>query len=116
LILPQNYGRDCFKMVIMILENVPVGLRGELSRWMIEPKSGVFIGELTARIRDLLWEKCVSKAREGGIIQVWNTKNEQKFEIRMSGDMTRNLVEIEGLKLIEVTNETQRTKKIVQRL
>jgi len=103
-------------MVIMILENVPAGLRGELSRWMIEPKSGVFIGEVTARIRDLLWEKCLAKAREGGIIQVWNTKNEQKFEIRMSGETSRKIVEIEGLKLIEVTSETQRTQKKVQRL
>ena len=44
-------------MIIIILENVPVGLRGELSRWMLEPKSGVFVGNMTARIRDLLWDK-----------------------------------------------------------
>ena len=34
-------------MIIMILENVPVGLRGELSRWLIEPRAGVFVGHVS---------------------------------------------------------------------
>lgn len=103
-------------MVIMILENVTAGLRGELSRWMIEPKSGIFVGEVSARVRDLLWEKCVSKAHDGGVIQIWNTKNEQKFDIRMAGETTRNVVEIEGLKLIEERDKNERTKALLKRL
>ena len=31
-------------MVVIILEKVSASLRGELSRWLIEPKPGVFIG------------------------------------------------------------------------
>ena len=34
-------------MIIMILENVPTGLRGELSRWLVEPKTGVFVGDFS---------------------------------------------------------------------
>jgi CRISPR-associated protein Cas2 len=30
----------------MILEKVPTSLRGELTRWMLEPKSGVFVGNI----------------------------------------------------------------------
>jgi CRISPR-associated protein Cas2 len=44
-------------MVVMILERVPVGLRGELTWWMLEPKAGVFVGRLSGMVRDLLWEK-----------------------------------------------------------
>ena len=46
-------------MVVLILERVPAGLRGDLSRWMIEPKAGIFLGRMTARLRDKLWEKAV---------------------------------------------------------
>ena len=31
-------------MVVMVLEKVPVSLRGELTRWLIEPHPGVFVG------------------------------------------------------------------------
>ena len=44
-------------MVVMIMESVPVSLRGELSRWLIEPHPGVFLGHLTAMVRDRLWER-----------------------------------------------------------
>ena len=36
-------------MIVMILEKVSVGLRGELSRWLIEPRTGVFVGQVSAR-------------------------------------------------------------------
>ena len=54
-------------MVVMIMESVPIGLRGELSRWLIEPHPGVFLGHLTAMVRDLLWERACAASREGGI-------------------------------------------------
>ena len=33
-------------MVVMILERVPPSLRGELTRWMLELRAGVFVGTL----------------------------------------------------------------------
>ena len=39
-------------MVVLILERVPPGLKGDLSRWMIEPKAGIFLGRVSARVRD----------------------------------------------------------------
>ena len=39
-------GPDGRPQVILMLERVPTGLRGELSRWMIEPRTGVFVGDL----------------------------------------------------------------------
>ena len=46
-------------MVVLVLERVPASLRGELSRWMLEARAGVFIGDVTAMVRDKLWEKGV---------------------------------------------------------
>ncbi len=89
-------------MVVMILERVPRGLRGELSSWMVEVQPGVFVGKMSALVRDLLWEKCVLKGAGGKCCQIWNTDNEQGFAIRMVGDKVRRVVDMDGLLLAGV--------------
>lgn len=44
-------------MVVMIVERAPPGLRGLLTRWMLEPKAGVFVGTMSAMVRDKLWQR-----------------------------------------------------------
>lgn len=89
-------------MLVMILEKVPTSLRGELTRWLIEPHSGVFVGHVSAMVRDKLWEKCCAKVNEGGAIQLWATNNEQRFAIRTFGLTKREVVDFEGLQLIRL--------------
>lgn len=89
-------------MVVMVLESVPASLRGELTRWLIEPHTGVFIGHVNAMVRDRLWKKCREAKRAGGVIQVWSTNTEQRFEIRMAGTTKRDVVDFDGLRLIRV--------------
>ena len=87
-------------MIVIILEKVPKRLRGQLSRWMIEPRTGVFVGHINAMVRDKLWDKCCKARGAGGVIQIWSTNTEQRFRIRMYGDTSRRVVEKEGLQLI----------------
>lgn len=87
-------------MVVMILEKVPASIRGELSRWLIEVRSGIYIGHVSARVRDKLWDKCVEKRRAGSIFQAWNTNNEQRFAMRLEGDNDREVTDWEGVQLI----------------
>jgi CRISPR-associated protein Cas2 len=89
-------------MVVMILEKVPTSLRGELTRWLIEPHPGVFVGHLSGIVRDKLWEKCCEKLKEGGVVQMWSTNNEQRFAIRTFGDTKREVVDFDGLQLIRL--------------
>lgn len=89
-------------MLVMILEKVTPGARGELSRWLVEVKTGVFVGHVSARVRDKLWEKFEQAKRLGGVTQIWSTNTEQKFQMRMTGDTSRQIVEMEGLQLIRI--------------
>ena len=99
-------------MVVMILEKVTTGLRGELTRWLIEPRSGVFVGHVSARVREALWVKCIQRKRSGGVIQIWNTNTEQRFAIRMQGDTSRELLETEGLQLIKIPGEYPKANRL----
>ena len=94
-------------MVVLMLEKVPASLRGEMSRWMIEPRAGVFVGNLSAAIRDRLWEKAQNAARGGAGMLVHSSKTEQGFVIRTFGDTSRDIVNMEGLCLVRIA--TSRT-------
>lgn len=87
---------------MILLEKVPAGVRGELTRWMLELRAGVFIGDLSAMVRDTLWKMICSKVRSGAGILVHNAANEQGFDLRFYGDTSRALEDFEGLKLIRV--------------
>ena len=87
-------------MLVMIVETVPVGLRGELTRWLIEPHPGVFVGHVSGLVRDRLWLKCCQGMKSGGIVQIWSTNNEQRFQMRAYGETQREVVDFEGLQLI----------------
>jgi CRISPR-associated protein Cas2 len=101
-------------MVIMILEKVNPTLRGELSRWLIEPKTGVFVGHVSATVRDLLWEKCCKKTAMGGILQLWSTNTEQRFYMRSYGDTSRQIIELDGLQFIQIPHSEKNTPEVVE--
>ena len=89
-------------MVVLILEKVPSSLRGEISRWMIEPKTGVFVGKLSAAVRDRLWEKAENAARGGAGMLINSSKAEQGFSMRTFGDTSRDIVNMENLWLVRI--------------
>lgn len=88
-------------MVVMMVDRVSPSLRGELTRWLLEPKPGVFIGNISAMVRDKLWEEVCHKmeAKAGGIL-VYNAANEQGFDIRLWGTPNRTVRDFEGLLLV----------------
>lgn len=92
-------------MVIMVLEKVPPALRGDLTRWLFEIKSGVYVGHVNAMVRDRLWQRCNDNRKAGGIFQAWSTNNEQHFQMRIAGMADRSVVDWEGLSLILEANE-----------
>ncbi len=89
-------------MVVMILERVPPGLRGELTRWFLEPKAGVFVGRVSAAVRDRLWNKACMHAREGGCLMIYKSDNEQGFRVLSWGQTARAIEDFEGLFLVRV--------------
>ena len=97
-------------MIVMILEKVPTSLRGELSRWLLEPRTGVFIGHVSGMVRDRLWDKCCKGAMAGGVLQIWSTNTEQRFQMRSFGDTSRTIVEVEGLQLIQIPHDLDEKK------
>lgn len=87
-------------MVIMILERVKPSIRGELTRWFLEPKAGVFVGSVSAMVREKLWEKACKSSNDGACMLIWSTNTEQGFKIDFWGDTSRRVYDWEGLQLL----------------
>lgn len=70
-------------MVVITLTNCPPALRGDLTLWLPEVDTGVFVGRVSARVRERLWERIVEHVKEGRVVMVYSARNEQGLEFRV---------------------------------
>jgi CRISPR-associated protein Cas2 len=101
-------------MVVFILERVPATVRGEMSRWLMEPRHGVFIGTVSGMVRDRLWEMVAEKLKGGGALLIHSSPTEQGFKVRATGDTSRSVRDCDGLQLVHIP--TEKAKKKVARV
>jgi CRISPR-associated protein Cas2 len=92
-------------VIVLIIERVSPSVRGELTRWLIQPKAGVFVGRVSARVRDRLWERVVRSLRGGAALLIYSSDTEQGFSVRSEGDTSRVMTDFEGLILPRMPNK-----------
>ena len=87
-------------MTVLLLERVSPSVRGDLTRWLLELRAGVFVGQLAASVREKLWERTCAGVEGGGAIMIHAANTEQGFTIRLYGDPRREVVDFDGLMLV----------------
>jgi CRISPR-associated protein Cas2 len=87
-------------MLVIVTENVPPRLRGRLAVWLLEVRAGVYIGDVSAKIREMLWEQISALAEGGNVVMAWATNSESGFEFQTLGVNRRIPVDLEGLRLV----------------
>ncbi|MGH2532277.1 MAG: type I-E CRISPR-associated endoribonuclease Cas2e [Thermomicrobiales bacterium] len=89
-------------MMVLVLERVPPSLRGELTRWLVEPRAGVFVGRVSAMVRDRLWSRTCRAMKDGAGTLIYVADTEQGYVITTWGDTRRTVVDFDGLSLIRL--------------
>jgi CRISPR-associated protein Cas2 len=84
-------------VTVIVLIAVPEGLRGHLTRWMVEVAAGVFVGNPGARVRDRLWALLSTRVGDGQAIMAEPAQNEQGWAIRTAGRDRWVPVDLDGL-------------------
>lgn len=87
-------------MTILLLERVPPGLRGEITRWLTEIGTGVYVGRASGLVRDQLWEACAARAEGGTVRLIWTAATDQGFSVRTLNPRGRFAEEVDGLWLV----------------
>ena len=86
-------------MIVLVLTACPEGLRGHLTRWLMEVSAGVFVGRVTSRVRDELWERVIELSGRGRAVMAHSARTEQGFAIRSHGHHWEP-IDIEGMTLM----------------
>lgn len=88
-------------MTIILMENVPEKIRGECTRYLLEVKTGVFLGNISKVVRDILWEHICKSCTNGNAVMAYSASNEQSFELEMYGNPHYRVIDLDGIKLIQ---------------
>lgn len=93
-------------MVVLAVENMSIGVRGEITRWLIEAKAGVFVGNVNPTLRGKIWEKVLDYIdNETSALMIYSDNTEQRYSMKMAGNPRRYVVDFEGLSLIATREE-----------
>ena len=88
-------------MITVVTENVPPRLRGRLAIWLLEVRAGVYVGDVSRRIREMIWYQITELAEDGNVVMAWATNTESGFNFQTHGQNRRMPVQYDGLRLVE---------------
>ncbi len=87
-------------MITISATAVPDHLRGAMSRWLLEVTPQLYVGTVTAKVRDELWQNVAACIGEGVAVLVHPADNEQGFQLRTAGEQRRQPLDFDGLALV----------------
>lgn len=81
------------------MTDCPPKLRGDLSKWLCEIDTGVYVGQISGRVRDAVWERIRKTLTTGHAVMVYATNNEQRMDFR-THNTAWEAVDFDGIKLM----------------
>jgi CRISPR-associated protein Cas2 len=92
-------------MLVIVVENVPHRLRGRLGLWLVEVRAGVYVGKVSRRVREMIWDNLEKGIDTGNAVMVWSSNTESGFDFLTLGANRRIPVEMDGIKLVSFLPE-----------
>lgn len=97
-------------MIVITLSKVPPSLRGVLTRWYQEIQTGVYVGSVTARIRDQLWDRIIRDIGRGEATMVYSAANELGYQFKTTR-ADHSVVDLDGLPFMKKMQGVSETVK-----
>lgn len=95
-------------LTVITLKNSPPSLRGDLTKWMQEISTGVYVGNFSTRIREELWKRVVDSVGTGEATMSYAYRNEIGYRFA-THNATKIPIDYEGIPL--VLTPTKRTEE-----
>jgi CRISPR-associated protein Cas2 len=94
-------------MVVVVTEAVPPRLRGRLAVWLLEVRAGVYVGDVSRKVREMIWHQISELADEGNVVMAWGTNTESGFDFITYGENRRMPIDFDGLRLVSFSPEKE---------
>jgi CRISPR-associated protein Cas2 len=92
-------------MLVIVVENAPPRLRGRLALWLLEVRGGVYVGKVSRRVREMIWDNVMEGIGQGNAVMAWSTNTESGFDFQTLGANRRIPLEMDGIKLVSFLPE-----------
>jgi len=87
-------------MLVIVVENVPPRLRGRLAVWLLEVRAGVYVGDFSSKVREMIWQTVEIGIGDGNAVIAWTAPTESGFDFKTLGPNRRIPIEMDGAKLV----------------
>lgn len=88
-------------LTVITMTNCPLSLRGDLTKWMQEIASGVYVGNFNSRIREELWKRIENSVGNGVATMSFSSRNEIGYDFKTIHSH-REVVYSDGLPLVRI--------------
>lgn len=86
-------------MVVLTMTDCPPRLRGDLSKWLCEIQTGVYVGQLSGRVREAVWKRVCDNLSSGRATMVYSSNCEQHIKFVVH-NTTWEPVDLDGITLM----------------
>ncbi|MEO4045679.1 type I-E CRISPR-associated endoribonuclease Cas2e [Pseudomonas sp. CAU 1711] len=86
--------------LMVVTENVPPRLRGRLAIWLLEVRAGVYIGDVSRRTREMIWQQLEAGYEDGNVVMAWASQTESGYDFQTLGANRREPIDYDGLRLV----------------
>ena len=101
-------------MVVITMSNCPSKLRGDMTKWLFEIHTGVYVGQISAKVREMLWNRVCQNIKDGQAVMVYNFANEQHLEFR-THNTSWKIRDFDGIKLMMHPKLLEQSEEVLQK-
>lgn len=91
-------------LTVITLKKTPASLRGDLTKWMQEIATGVYIGNFNTRVRAHLWQRVTENVGVGEATMSYSYRNEIGYRFE-TWQTDRHVIDYEGIPLVLIPSE-----------
>ena len=92
-------------LMVLITENAPQKLRGRLNLWLLEVRAGVYVGNVTTRVREMIWDQTLQLINKGNAVIIWQVLNTNGFSFQSCGQNRRMPIDADGMLLVAMAEQ-----------
>ena len=100
-------------LTVITVKNVPLSLRGDLTRWMQEIATGVYVGNFNSRIREYLWQRVINTVGQGEASMSFACRNEIGYSFN-TYNTSRQIIDYDGIPLVQIPSLAQLENNEIQ--
>lgn len=89
---------------VITLKKTPAFLRGDLTKWMQEISTGVYVGNFNSKVREELWQRVIENVKEGEATICYACRNEIGYEFNTNSKEI-SIADFDGIPLVMVDHK-----------